>query len=43
MYFVYIIRSQKDGSYYVGHAADVKNRLADDQEEYLPQVTRKIC
>jgi predicted GIY-YIG superfamily endonuclease len=29
MYFVYIIKSDKDGSYYVGTTMDVNNRLRE--------------
>jgi putative endonuclease len=26
-YFVYILQSEKDGSYYIGHTADLKERI----------------
>jgi putative endonuclease len=27
LYFVYILQSERDGSYYVGHTADLKRRV----------------
>ncbi len=29
MYFVYILKSKKDGTYYVGYSADVNRRLKE--------------
>ncbi len=26
-YFVYVLKSEKDGNFYVGYTADLKNRL----------------
>ncbi len=29
MFFVYILQSEKDGTYYVGYSYDIKNRLKE--------------
>jgi putative endonuclease len=33
MYFVYILQSEKDGSYYIGHTSDLEERLKRHNEQ----------
>lgn len=41
-YFVYIIQSRKDGSYYVGSTADVETRLLRHNEGWSRSTKAKV-
>lgn len=41
MYYVYVIKSEKDGSIYVGYTNDLKRRLVEHNEGKSPSTKHK--
>ena len=42
MFYVYVIRSEKDGSYYKGHCSDLPKRIKEHNSGYTKSIKNKI-
>ena len=41
MYFVYILRSDKDGDLYTGYTTNIKQRVIDHNREHVPSTAHR--
>ncbi len=41
MYFVYILRSQKDGDLYTGYTTNIQQRIADHNRGHVPSTAHR--
>jgi putative endonuclease len=42
MFYVYVIQSEKDGSYYKGHCEDLNDRIKEHNSGYTKSIKSKI-
>lgn len=42
MYYVYVLKSGKDGRYYIGSTGDLKSRFSDHQDGKVPSTKHRI-
>jgi putative endonuclease len=42
MWFVYLLKSKKDGSYYIGHTEDIKRRIVEHNQGKTKSIKHKI-
>ena len=42
MYFVYILRSDKDGDLYTGYTTNIRQRIADHNRGHVPSTARRV-
>jgi putative endonuclease len=42
MWFVYLLQSKKDGTYYIGYTEDIKRRLLEHNQGKTKSISHKI-
>jgi putative endonuclease len=42
MFYVYVLKSQKDGNYYVGYTVDLKQRLRVHNSGHVPSTKYRV-